>query len=85
MMSKIRQPACEPPPTPPPPSSPIPGRVRAVAQLRSVSVPDIVRDIAGNNPLQQIADFGSHYMPDGVLAPDASESAQKKLLNIVLI
>ena len=31
------------PPTPPPPSSSIPGRVRAIAQLRPVSIPDIVR------------------------------------------
>ena len=29
------------PPTPPPPGSPIPARVRAVAQLRSVCIPDI--------------------------------------------
>ncbi len=60
------------PPTPPPPGSPIPARVRAVAQLRPVSIPDIVRDIAGNNPLQRIADFDRHYMPDGVPAPEAS-------------
>ena len=40
------------PPTPPPPGSPIPARVRAVAQLRPVSIPDIVRDVAGSNPQQ---------------------------------
>ena len=34
------------PPTPPPPGSPVPARVRAVAQLRPVSIPDIVRDVA---------------------------------------
>ena len=45
------------PPTPPPPSSPIPGRVHAIAQLRPVSIPDIVRDIAGSNPQQRIAAF----------------------------
>ena len=60
------------PPTPPPPSSPIPGRVRAIAQLRPVSIPDIVRDIAGSNPQQRIAAFDRHYMPDGVPAPEAS-------------
>ncbi len=41
------------PPTPPsrlpPPASP---RIRAVAQLRPVSIPDIVRDMAGKNPQQ---------------------------------
>ena len=60
------------PKTPPPPGSPIPARVRAVAQLRPVSIPDIVRDIAGSNPQQRIAAFGRHYMPDGVPAPKAS-------------
>ena len=60
------------PPTPPPPSSPIPARVRAIAQLRPVSIPDIVRDIAGSNPQQRIAAFDRHYMPDGVPAPEAS-------------
>jgi hypothetical protein len=41
-------------------------------QLWPVSIPDIVRDIAGSNPLQRIADFDRHYMPDGVPAPEAS-------------
>ena len=49
------------PPTPPPPGSPIPARVRAVAQLRPVSIPDIVRDIAGSNPQQRI--FFFNYIP----------------------
>ena len=69
MMSKIRQPACEPP-------QPLrllhAARVRAIAQLRPVSIPDIVRDIAGSNPQQRIAAFDRHYMPDGVPAPEAS-------------
>ena len=60
------------PPTPPPPGSPILNRVRAVSQLRPVSIPDIVHDVAGNNPQQRIADFDRHYMPDGVPAPEAS-------------
>ncbi len=58
------------PPTPPfqspPPASP---RLRAVAQLRPVSIPDIVRDMAENNPQQKLADFDRHYMPDGVQEP----------------
>ncbi len=61
------------PPTPPsrspPPASP---RVRAVAQIRPVSIPDIVRDMAGKNIQQKLADFDSHYMPDGVQEPDVS-------------
>ncbi len=42
------------PPPPPPPGSPIPARGRAVAQLRPVSIPDLVRDVAGSNPQQMI-------------------------------
>ena len=37
-------------------------RQRAVAQL---SVPEIVRAMAGSDPTRQIADFDRHYMPDG--------------------
>jgi hypothetical protein len=59
-------------PTPPPPGSPIPARVRAVAQLRPVSIPDIVRGVAGSNPQQQIAAFDRRYMQDGMPAPEAS-------------
>jgi hypothetical protein len=61
------------PPTPPvqaepsqsPPPSPRPMRQRAMAQLRPVSIPEIVRDMAGSDPLQKIADFDRHYMPEG--------------------
>ncbi len=42
------------PPTPhpgsPPPTSPLSSRVRAVAHIRPVSVPDIVRDMPGKDP-----------------------------------
>ena len=44
----------------------------SIAQLRPVSIPDIVCDIAGSNPQQRIAVFDRHYMPDGVPAPEAS-------------
>ena len=49
------------PPTPPsqspPPTSPLLSRVRAVAHLRPVSIPDIVRDMAGKDPKRKLADF----------------------------
>ena len=64
------------PPTPPspspPPASPLPARARAAAQLRPVSIPEIVRDIAGKNSQQKLADFDRHYMPDGVPEPEVS-------------
>jgi hypothetical protein len=66
------------PPTPPvdpsqsSPASPLQMRLRGVAQLRPVSIPEIVRDMAGKNPHQKIADFDQHYMLDGVPEPEAS-------------
>ena len=47
-------------------------RQRAVAQLRPVSVPEIVRAMAGSDPTRQIADFDRHYMPEGQPAAEAS-------------
>jgi len=57
-------------PSPPPASRPM--RQRAMAQLRPVSIPDIVRDMAGSDPVRRIEDFDKHYMPDGQPAPEAS-------------
>ena len=54
------------------PASPLPMRLRAVAQLQPVSIPKIVRDMAGKTPQQNIADFDQHYMQDGVPEPEAS-------------
>jgi hypothetical protein len=73
-----QSPGSRTPPTPPvdrsqsPPASPLPRRLRAVAQLRPVSIADVVRDTAGKNPQLKIADFDRHYMPDGVPEPEAS-------------
>jgi hypothetical protein len=47
-------------------------RQRAMAQLRPVSIPEIVRDMAGSDPVARIQDFDRHYMPDGQPAPEAS-------------
>ncbi len=65
------------PPTPPvqaasPPACTRPLRQRAMVQLRPVSVPEIVRDMAGSDPLQKIADLDRHYMPEGRQAPEVS-------------
>jgi hypothetical protein len=65
------------PPTPPvhhqpSPSPPRPIRQRSMAQLRPVSIPNIVSDIAGPDPVRRIADFDRHYMPDGQPAAEAS-------------
>ena len=37
-----------------------------------MSIPDIVRSMAGQDPVQKIADFDRHYMPDVQPAPDVS-------------
>ena len=47
-------------------------RQRAMAQLRRVSIPEIVRDMAGSDPVRQIADFDRHYMPEGQPAAESS-------------
>ncbi len=47
-------------------------RQRAMAQLRPVSIPEIVRDMAGSDPVARIQDFDRHYMPDCQPAPEAS-------------
>ncbi len=65
------------PPTPPvnaqpSPSPPRPIRQRAVAQLRPVSIPNIVSDMAGSDPAQRISDFDRHYMPDGLPTAETS-------------
>jgi len=58
------------PPTPPvleqpSPSPPRPIRQRAMAQLRPVSIQNIVSDMAGSDPSRSISDFDRHYMQDG--------------------
>ena len=68
------------PPTPPVQSSPSaspsassrPLRQRSMAHLRPVSVPDIVMHMAGKESVRKMAEFDSHYMPDGPPARDAS-------------
>ena len=64
------------PPTPdhhqPSPSPPRPIRQRAMAQLRPVSIPNIVSEMAGPDPLRRIADFDRHYMLDGQPAAETS-------------
>jgi hypothetical protein len=47
-------------------------RLRAMAQLRPVSIPEIVRDMAESDPVRRIEDFDRHYMPDGQPAPEDS-------------
>jgi hypothetical protein len=45
-----------------------------MAQLRPVYIQEIVGNMAGKDPVQKIAGFDRHYMPDGQPAPDASAS-----------
>ncbi len=54
--------------------SPSHSRQCAMAQLRPVSVPDVVKNLAGKDPNQALKDFDGHYMPEG--HPDADDSAR---------
>ena len=78
-----RSPRSQTPPTPPvqdepsPPPSPRPLRQRAMAQLRPVSIPNVVCDIAGPDPLRKIADFDRHYMPHGQSGRDMLASWER--------
>jgi hypothetical protein len=56
----------------PSPSPPCPIRQRDIAQLRPVSIPNILSDIAGPDPQRRIADFDRHYMPVGQPATETS-------------
>ena len=56
--------------------SPRPMRLRAMAQLRPVSIPNIVSDIAWKDTIRKIAEFDRHYMPDG--QPSQETSSQGK-------
>ena len=47
---------------PPPPAPPL--RQCAMAKLLPVSVPAVIKDMAGKNLAQKLQDFDSHYMPN---------------------
>ena len=50
----------------PQPPVPEPSRRRAVAHVRPISIADIVRDVAGSDPMRVVRDFDRVYMPDGM-------------------
>ena len=55
-----------------PPSPAPPLRQRAMAQLRPVSVPAVIKDMAGKNLAHTLREFDRHYMPNGHPDPDVS-------------
>jgi hypothetical protein len=57
---------------PPPPAPPL--RQGAMAQLRPVSIPAVIKDMAGKNIAKTLRDFDGHYMPNG--HSDADDSAR---------
>jgi hypothetical protein len=65
-------PAVSPSHVPPPPAPPL--RKRAMAQLRPVSIPAVIKDMADKNFAKTLRDFDGHYMPHG--HPDAADSAR---------
>ena len=54
--------------------TPVPevGRRRAVAHVRPVSIADIVRDVAGPDPMRVIRDFDRVYMPEGAVVVNSA-------------
>ena len=52
----------DPQPQPPAPEA---ARRRAVAHVRPISIPDIVRDVSGPDPMRVIRDFDRIYVPEG--------------------
>jgi hypothetical protein len=80
-------PGARTPPTPPvvpsPSPSPAPMRQRAMAHLRPVSIPDIVRTMAGKNPVHEMADFDRHYMRGGLPSPDASARGNAVIMQMI--
>jgi len=52
----------DPQPQPPAPEA---TRRRAVAHVRPISIPDIVRDVSGPDPMRVVRDFDRVYMPEG--------------------
>ena len=55
---------------PPPPAPPL--CQRAMAQLLPVSVPAVIKDMAGKNIAKTFRYFRSHYVPSGQPDPDVS-------------
>jgi hypothetical protein len=47
------------------PPSPRPHHQQSMARLRPVSIPEMVRDLAGKDAIRAMGDFVSHCMPDG--------------------
>ena len=66
---------------PPPPAPPL--CQRAMAQLLPVSVPAVIKDMAGKNIAKTLQDFRSHYMPNG--QPDPEFLRPGSTLHIVQI
>ncbi len=66
-------PAVSPSHDPPPPAPPL--RPRAMAQLRPVSLPAVIKDMADKHFAKTLRDFDGHYMPPG--HPDADDSARR--------
>ena len=67
--SRVRDPQTDPQRQPPVPEA---GRRRAVAHVRPVSIADIVRDVAGPDPMRIIRDFDRVYMPEGAVVVNSA-------------
>ena len=60
----------------PQPSVPEPSRRRAVTHVQPISIADIVRDVAGSDPMRVVRDFDRIYMPDGMCIVNSAVDGQ---------
>ena len=56
---------------------PEPARRRAVAHIRSVSIPDIARDVAGPDPMRVVRDFDRVYLPERMCVVNSAVVGQQ--------
>ena len=52
-----------------------PGRQRAMAHVRPISVSDIVRNLAGSDPMRAVHNFDRVYMPNGFVVRSIAEAS----------
>lgn len=55
-----------------------PGRQRAMAHVRPISVSDIVRNLAGSDPMSSVHNFDRVYLPNGFVVRSMAEASSNE-------